>query len=54
VNYEDLDAPKDYLVTNVNLTHSKLAEYYAKFDNAPVYYAATILHPHYKHHLAAL
>jgi hypothetical protein len=54
VNYEDLDAPKDYLVTNVNLAHSKLAEYYAKFDNAPVYYTATILHPHYKHHLLAL
>jgi hypothetical protein len=54
VNYKDLDAPKDYLVTNVNLAYSKLAEYYAKFDDAPVYYTTTILHPHYKHHLSAL
>ncbi|KAF7454442.1 Dimer-Tnp-hAT domain containing protein [Pyrenophora tritici-repentis] len=54
VNYEDLDAPEDHLITNVNLAHCKLAKYYAKFDNAPVYYTATILHPHYKHHLSAL
>ncbi|KAF7565465.1 hypothetical protein PtrM4_048990 [Pyrenophora tritici-repentis] len=54
INYEDPDAPEDHLVTHVNLAHSKLAEYYEKFDNAPVYYAATILHPHYKNHLAAL
>lgn len=54
VNYKDLDAPEDHLITNVNLAHCKLAEYYAKFDNAPVYYTATILHPHYKHHLSAL
>ncbi|KAF7566054.1 hypothetical protein PtrM4_143740 [Pyrenophora tritici-repentis] len=52
--YEDLDAPEDHLITNVNLAHCKLAKYYAKFDNAPVYYTATILHPHYKHHLSAL
>jgi hypothetical protein len=54
VNYKDLDAPKDYLVTYVNLAYNKLAEYYAKFNNAPVYYAATILHLHYKHYLSAL
>jgi hypothetical protein len=54
VNYKDLDAPKDYLITNVNLAHSKLTKYYAKFNNAPVYYTATILHPHYKHYLLAL
>ncbi|KAG9379961.1 Dimer-Tnp-hAT domain containing protein [Pyrenophora tritici-repentis] len=47
-------APEDHLITNVNLAHCKLAKYYAKFDNAPVYYTATILHPHYKHHLSAL
>ena len=54
VNYNDLDAPEDHLVANVNLAHVKLSAYYAKFDNAPVYYAATVLHPHYKHHLEAL
>jgi hypothetical protein len=42
------------LVTNVNPAHSKLAEYYAKFDDVPVHYTATILHPQYKHHLSAL
>lgn len=54
VDYEDPDSPEDHLIANVNLAHTKLSEYYAKFDDAPVYYAATILHPHYKHHLAAL
>jgi hypothetical protein len=54
VNYKDLDAPKDYLVTNVNLVHSKLAKYYAKFNNVPVYYTATILYLHYKYYLLAL
>ena len=39
---------------DVNLAHTRLSKYYAKFDDAPVYYAATILHPHYKHHLEAL
>jgi hypothetical protein len=54
VNYKDPNAPKDYLVTNVNLAHSKLTKYYAKSNDAPVCYAATILYPHYKHHLLAL
>jgi hypothetical protein len=54
VDYNNPDAPEDHLVANVNLAHAKLCEYYAKFDNAPVYYAATVLHPHYKHHLEAL
>jgi hypothetical protein len=54
VDYNNPDAPKDYLVANVNLAHAKLCEYYAKFNNAPVYYAATVLYPHYKHHLEAL
>jgi hypothetical protein len=46
--------PEDHLVANVNLAHAKLCAYYAKSDNAPVYYAATVLHLHYKHHLEAL
>jgi hypothetical protein len=54
VDYEDPDSPEDHLVANVNLAHTKLSQYYAKFDDTPVYYAATILHPHYKHHLVAL
>ncbi|KAK1914258.1 hypothetical protein P3342_007504 [Pyrenophora teres f. teres] len=43
---DQLEALKDRL--------KDLAEYYEKFDNAPVYYAATVLHPRYKNHLAAL
>ena len=39
---------------NVTLAHTKISKYYAKFDDAPVSCAATILHPHYKHHLEAL
>jgi hypothetical protein len=54
VDYDDPDAPEDHLKLNVNLAHQKLSQYYAKFDDAPVYYAATVLHPHYKHHLDAL
>lgn len=54
VDYDNPDAPEDYLKLNVNLAHQKLSQYYARFDDAPVYYAATVLHPHYKHHLNAL
>lgn len=54
VDYNDPDSPEDHLMTNVNLAHAKLSTYYAKFDDAPVYYVATVLHPHYKHHLEAL
>jgi hypothetical protein len=54
VDYDDLEAPEDHLMLNVNLAHAKLAKYYAKLNDATVYYAATVLHPHYKHHLEAL
>jgi len=54
VDYNDPDAPEDHLKVHVNLAHAKLSEYYYKFDDAPVYYTATILHPHYKLHLDAL
>ena len=54
VDYNDLDAPEDHLVENVNLAHAKLCAYYAKFNNAPVYYVTTVLYPHYNHYLKAL
>lgn len=54
MNYKDIDMPKDYLIINVNLAHCKLAEYYAKVNNTPVYYTATRLHPHYEHYVLAL
>jgi hypothetical protein len=54
VDYNNPAAPEDHLKLNVNLAHPKLSQYYAKFDDPPVYYAATILHPHYKHYLDVL
>jgi hypothetical protein len=39
---------------NVNLAYKKLSQYYLKFNNAPVYYAATVLYLYYKHYLKAL
>jgi hypothetical protein len=54
VGYKDPDLPKDHFVANVNFAHAKLCAYHVKFDNAPVYYAATALRPYYKHHLEAL
>ena len=54
IDYDDLAASEDHLKLKVNFAHQRLSRYYAKFDKAPVYYAATILHPHYEHHLDAL
>lgn len=54
INYDDPDAPEDHLALNINLAHTKLSTYYSKFDDAPIYYAATILHPRYKHKLKKL
>ena len=39
---------------NVNPPYAKLAKQYAKFNDAPIYYAATILYPYYKYYLEAL
>jgi hypothetical protein len=41
------------MVTTTVQFISNLTEYYAKFDDASVYYTAMILHPHYRHHLLA-
>jgi hypothetical protein len=54
VDYNDPAAPEDHLKLNINLAHQELSQYYAKFDDTSVYYAATVLHPHYKHYLDAL
>ena len=51
IDYEDEDAPEDHLKTNCNIAWAKINEYYSKFDDSPVYYAATRLHPSYKNHL---
>ena len=39
---------------NVNLAYKKLSQYYLKFNNAPVYYAAIVLYLYNKHYLKAL
>jgi hypothetical protein len=48
VNYESFDAPEDHLAINVRAGCSKLADYYAKLDESPYYFIATLLHPYYK------
>jgi hypothetical protein len=54
IDYKYPDAPEHHLIMHVNLARNKFAQYYKKFNNMPVHYAATVLHPHYKNHLASL
>ncbi|KAF2194210.1 hypothetical protein K469DRAFT_549141, partial [Zopfia rhizophila CBS 207.26] len=54
INYNNLDALKDYLKIKVNLTYLKLLEYYIKFNNSSIYYTIIILYLLYKHALKAL
>jgi hypothetical protein len=42
------EAPKEHLAINLRAAWAKISEYYAKLDDSPAYYAATILHPYYK------
>ncbi|KAK1912669.1 hypothetical protein P3342_004605 [Pyrenophora teres f. teres] len=44
------EAPEDHLPINLRAALLKANEYYAKLDDSPAYYAATILHPRYKHY----
>ena len=53
-DYTQEDAPEDHLKTNVNAAHMKLSEYYKRLEDSPIYYAATVPHPHYKHALEHL
>ena len=49
VDYNAHDkAPKDYLAINLRAAWAKISEYYAKLDNSPAYYTATILYLYYK------
>ncbi|KAI1523728.1 Dimer-Tnp-hAT domain containing protein [Pyrenophora tritici-repentis] len=51
VNYNAHDeAPEDHLAINLRAAWAKANEYYTKLDDSPAYYAATILHPYYKHY----
>ena len=42
------EAPEDHLAINLRAAWAKISAYYAKLDDSPAYYAATILHPYYK------
>jgi hypothetical protein len=44
--YTQTDHPE--LATIINLAWSKLDKYYIKLDDSPAYYAALMLHPHYR------
>ncbi|KAA8613761.1 Dimer-Tnp-hAT multi-domain protein [Pyrenophora tritici-repentis] len=44
------EAPEDHLPINLRAALLKANEYYAKLNDSPAYYAATILHPRYKHY----
>jgi hypothetical protein len=55
VIYDEHDeSPEDYIVINLCTALLKLNKYYNKLDLSPAYYAATILHPRYKHYLDAV
>jgi hypothetical protein len=44
------ESPEDHLAINLRAAWTKANEYYSKLDDSPAYYAATILHPFYKHY----
>jgi hypothetical protein len=46
---EHKEAPEDHLAINLRAAIIKRRAYYTKLDDSPAYYAATILHPRYKH-----
>ena len=49
VNYKLSEALEDYIAINVRAARKKAATYLDKLLKVPVYYAATALHPRYKH-----
>jgi hypothetical protein len=51
VNYNEHDeSPEDHIAINLRAAWQKADDYYSKLDDSPAYYAATILHPMYKHY----
>ena len=53
IHDEHDESPEDHLAINLRAALLKLNKYYNKLDLSPAYYAATILHPRYKHYLDA-
>jgi hypothetical protein len=54
IHDEHDESPEDHLAINLHATLLKAHDYYNKLDLSPAYYAATILHPRYKHYLDAV
>ena len=53
VNFNKLNAPEDHLAINVRAALKKAKKYWLKLiTDSPAYYAATCLHPYYKHYCA--
>jgi hypothetical protein len=50
VDYKPAEAPEDHIAINVCAARKKAAIYLDKLLKVPVYYAATALHPRYKHY----
>ncbi|KAF3031145.1 hypothetical protein E8E12_000964 [Didymella heteroderae] len=50
VDYEPSEALEDYIAINVRAARKKAAIYLSKLLKVLVYYAATALHPRYKHY----
>ena len=47
-DYPNQEAMEDHFMINMNAAWAKLNDYYLKLDDTPVYYAAVLLHPHFK------
>ena len=48
-DYPNQKAIEDYFIINLNAAQVKLNNYYLKLNNTPVYYAAVLLYPYFKH-----
>ena len=53
IHDEHEESPEDHLAINLHAALLKANKYYNKLNLSPAYYAATILHPRYKHYLDA-
>ena len=50
VDYKRPGAPKDLIAINLRAAWAKVKDYFIELNNSPAYYAATSLHPAYKHY----
>ncbi|KAF1964359.1 hypothetical protein BU23DRAFT_492916, partial [Bimuria novae-zelandiae CBS 107.79] len=48
VNFNDVNAPEDYIKATCNIAYIKILKYLRKLKDAPVYYAACCLHLYIK------